>query len=157
MCVPSYGRDGLRLSAAAILCRSRRLSAHRCGDFCPRAGLPGTRASGYRPQLLGSPSPSPAKAPRGRVVMPAGRSPVASRDFACEAKPQAPHTGGARPVRPKQKPALFSAPARSGCSTSRTPLEAPLMSRLVGIYAVIGRKSSDAISVELVDISYGGG
>jgi hypothetical protein len=81
-----------------LLRKTARLPAHRCGDFCPRAGLPGTRASGYGPRLSGSPNPSPVKAPHRRVVVPAGRSPVASRSFACEAKPQAPHTGRIAPV-----------------------------------------------------------
>jgi hypothetical protein len=73
--------------------------------------------------------------------MPAGRSPVASRGFACEAKPQAPHTSGVCPVRPKQKPALFSAPAPVWLLHFKNASRSAPHEQVMGIYAEIGTKS----------------
>ena len=73
----------------------------------------------------GSPCPSPAKAPRRRVLVPAGRGPGASRERACEARPRAPHQPRAFALWPPEAGAVVGAIPSDG-PTARTPRDGAL-------------------------------
>ena len=77
----------------------------------PRAGLPGTR-----PWVSPLCEPVPVqRAPRRAVLMPPDRGPVASRVFACEAKPRAPH-----PAPPSER--LATAPFDGPDNSAYSPI-----------------------------------
>ena len=96
-----HGRRG-RSAGRRNVFDSRLLRRRASNVRLAPAGAPSAAISVSEPRFLGrglagvargcgSPCPSPAKAPRRRVIVPAGRGPGASRERACEARPRAPH------------------------------------------------------------------
>jgi hypothetical protein len=122
--------DGATSSIAAWW---RRASGERLAP----AGAPSAAISVSEPRFLGrglagvtrgcgSPCPSPAKAPRRRVLVPAGRGPGASRERACEARPRAPHQPRAFALWPPEAGAVVGAQSLRTVPLSRTPHDSAL-------------------------------
>ena len=145
-----HGRRG-RSAGRRNVFDSRLLRRRASNVRLAPAGAPSAAISVSEPRFLGrglagvtrgcgSPCPSPAKAPRRRVLVPAGRGPGASRERACEARPRAPHQPRAFALWPPETGAGVGAQSLRSVPLSRTPHEAPfdgpdaLDIVLVGIY-----------------------
>ena len=160
---------------------TERRSAQRLGSRLLRrrasnvrlapAGAPSAAISVSEPRFLGrglagvtrgcgSPCPSPAKAPRRRVLVPAGRGPGASRERACEARPRAPHQPRAFALWPPETGAVVGAQSLRTVPLSRTPHEVPfdgpdgLDIVLLGIYVNRCRPPFDAGRTSASDTSH---